>query len=235
MKNNKFLVLLFTYHRPRLFPEALTSILESAYRNYEVAVIDDYTTEEYAARSFVNSTKDSRIKYYPVGDTLEGKKTRGGSLFGKVANDVMVSTRWDVGLCVCDDDAITPWYLEQLNDFYKNTPIAMSSYCDVIVYDATKESWRDKLTEAASDHFLNTNKNPHNMFNSKDSSQGSWRWEVVQLGTRWNFPQTAALDAYFWNNIYIRTGPAYYNGVLGQVKNYSDIQLGRHGSYDRVD
>ena len=232
---NKFLILLFYYNRPRLVREALFSIRESGYKNWELAIVDDGSeipVADILLETF-NNEEIAKTKIYSTNQTKEQKIAQGGSIFGKYANDAMLESDADLCFMVCDDDCITPWYMDLLNDFYSSAPEVMYSYCDVITMDPTIDSWREKLKEPASDHFLNHNHNPHCMGNSKDSSQGSWRMKCIKEGgVRFPAPLTAALDYYVWLQLNQVYGPGVFNGIVGQVKSYWASQLGNTSSYD---
>ena len=232
---NKFLILLFYYNRPRLVREALASIRESTYKNWELAVIDD-GSDVPIEDILINCLSNEELlntKVYSTGQTKEEKIAQGGSIFGKYANNAMLESNADICFMVCDDDCITPWYMEQLNSFYIQNPSIMYSYCDVITMNPIEDFWRDKLVEPASPHFLNANHNPHSMGNSKDSSQGSWRMECVRGGgLRFPFPRTVALDYVLWEDLNRVYGPGHFNGTIGAVKSYWSHQLGNTGSYD---
>lgn len=238
MASTKFLILLFYYNRPKLAQAALESTLMQEYDNYEVVFIDDSEDPKPGNALYYETVGDGtdHIWYVHTADTKEQKIARGGSMFGEFANQAMLQSNADVALMLCDDDKLTPWYLKQLDLFYRAHPQVLYSYCDVITHDALVDDWKEKLKEPASDHFLNANHNPHCMMNSKDSSQGSWRLQCIKEGgIRFRAPWTVALDAYLYQDLYARYGNGVYNGITGQVKSYSECQLGRHGGYDRVD
>jgi len=226
-KDLKFLILFFYYERGSTAVASLKSVSAQTYDNYHLAFIDD--SEDPSRGRFLFCEFASNASYHHTKDTLEAKIARGGSMFGAKANEIMLASYADVVVTLCDDDCLTPWYLEELNKFYKANPSIMSSFCDVITYDPSVDNWEDKLKEPASDHFLNHNKNPHCGGNSKDSSQQSFRMQCVKDGVRWASPLTACLDYHMWNSLYAHHGNAHYNGIIGQVKAYWSKQLGSRG------
>lgn len=50
-------------------------------------------------------------------DSKENKLRRGGSMFGKYANIAMETIDSDIIIMLCDDDALIPDYLFNLNVF----------------------------------------------------------------------------------------------------------------------
>lgn len=233
----RFQVLLFYFERPRLALGALESIRAQTYGNYEVAFIDDSEDPEIGNQlllnfCYINGDRDNPkpYTYIHTNDTLSQKESRGGSIFGYFANEASLKSEADVVIPLCDDDRLTPWYLEELNQFYLNNPAINNSYCDVIIHNPLAEDWKDVLDRRSPDHFLNTNHNPHCGANSKDSSQMSYRMSCVRDGVRWPYPCTAALDFQVWLQLYGKYGDSWFNGITGQIKGWGGHQLGGRGN-----
>jgi glycosyltransferase involved in cell wall biosynthesis len=237
--NLKFLLIFAYYQRPKIARWGMESILNQTYSNFEVVFIDDSEDFQPGFDLFQDMVgADPRFKYVHTGDTTANKLARGGGIFGRFMNEAMEQSDADIVIIICDDDSIMPDYLEKLNRFYLDNPHIQTSYCDVVVYNALTDDWREKIKETVpSNHFLNTNKLPHNMNCSKDSCQGSWRLDLVRNnpGLRYPWPLTHALDSRMYEMLFQLTGPAYPNDILGALKQYSEINLGHHGGYDRVD
>ena len=119
----KILVLLFYYNRPNLVKIALKSILEHSYSNWEIAFIDD--ASEIPGKTIVEELLKehlNKIKFYNTNDSIENKLSRGqehGSIFGKYAQIAVEESDADYVLMLCDDDALYPGYLENLNKYFK--------------------------------------------------------------------------------------------------------------------
>ena len=228
MKDLKILILFFYYARPKLVRGALQSILDSTYKNWEVAFIDD--TEDPVPGDKVSNEfmgDDSRFRYIWTGDTDEAKGVRGGSNFGKTANEVMQSSDADICISCCDDDFLMPGYLEKLNEYYKANPEVMYSYCHFTLYNPIEEKYEDIKQRTEASNYLNWT-HPINPFCQIDSSQGSHR---LQEGNKaeifYPHPQTTALDSVIFSKMFNNWGPAVFNGILGQAKGWFPKQLGK--------
>lgn len=231
----KILVILFYYDRPNLVKIFLQSLKEQTYKNWELVFIDDSEQPLPGFKSLTDifGTLESlkKIKYITTQDTQTQKEERGGSLIGKFANEAMLESKADIAIIGCDDDALLPTYFEKLNAFYKSRPFTSYSYCDAVVFNPLVDNWRDKLGEPASEHFINTNHNPHCMGNSKDSSQGSWRLDIIRTKyVRFPHPLTACLDYHMWMALYQVCGMGVFNGITGVLKAYWPKQLGGRGN-----
>lgn len=221
---------MFYYERPTIALAAMKSIQKQTYRNFELIFIDDSQDPTDGKAMFDDHNMIPSKTYVHTQDTLAEKKVRGESRFGHYANEALLAADSDFVVVLCDDDCLTPWYLEELNAFYKANPEVMYSYCDVITFDPSERNWQDVLDQPASDHFLNHNHNPHCGGNSKDSSQMSFRMSCIKEGgARWMAPLTACLDFHMWNSLYNLYGNAVFNSITGQCKAYWSKQLGGRG------
>lgn len=61
MKEKLVSVIIPTYNRGDLFKEAINSVLNQTYNNFELIIIDDGSTDN--TKEIVQSFKDKRIKY----------------------------------------------------------------------------------------------------------------------------------------------------------------------------
>lgn len=221
----KFLILIPYFNRPVTVVNALESIAAQTYEreNITASFIDDSEVHGF----WTSDCRLNNVHYIHTEDTQEAKLARGGSMFGEFMNQEMLKSGADICFMVNDDDAIQPDYCEKLNKFYLDNPEVTYSYCDVVTYDPSVESWSTKVGLPPSDWFLNTHTHPHHMGNSKDSSQGSWRLSCIKEGTcRFPAPLTHALDYHFWCSLYSVYGPAQYNGINGAIKGIWSKQLG---------
>lgn len=57
-------VVLVTYNRARFLPRTLESVLSQTYRNFELIICDDCSTDETEQVCRNYATRDSRIRYY---------------------------------------------------------------------------------------------------------------------------------------------------------------------------
>ena len=233
-KGLKFLILLFYYNRPKMVLNALTSINKLSYKNIEIAFIDDGSDHpgEPVAREHLKPSILKKVKFYNTNDTIKKKIDRGGSEFGKLANEAVKNSDADIVLMLCDDDALFSDYLDYLNRFYKFNPRINYAYCKLKYYDPTKVAY-NKAKENEDDV---TNKliNP---VTNLDSSQVSWRIKCMKEKDFWfPYPRTRNLDAVMFVHLWHHYKHCAPLKEFGQYKGLFDDQLGnrKHG-YHQLD
>lgn len=235
MKDLKILILLFYYARPKLVQNLLNSILDSTYKNCEVAFIDDTENswEGYKVyRTFVPEFMKADIKfgYVHTKDTDEAKGTRGGSNFGKFANQVMLESDADLAIMGCDDDGVYPTYLEHINKYYQENPEVMYSYGHIILFNPWEEDFNEVKTRTEASAYLNWQHDIH-PFCQLDSSQVSWNLkECNKAGITFPFPKTNNLDADIYAKMAEAWGLCKFNQGISQYKGWSlDTKVGQLG------
>lgn len=236
----KILVLLFYYNRPQLVLNALESLRDTTYSDWTCAFIDDGSDHE--GKSIVTEYfKDSpelleKFKFYNTGDTKAAKQARGGSIFGKFANDAIQESDADIGVMLCDDDALFPTYLEGLSIFFMAFPHIQYAYSHVISWMPTAETFAAVKTRTIADCAQLNLTGPINPWSRVDSSQVAWRLSCNKEGGCWfPHPQTSALDAALYAQLFNKYGACDFTGLIAQFKGWGPQQLGAHGGYDRVD
>lgn len=228
-------VLLFYYNRPQLVQKfALESVFNSTLKNWELSFIDDSTDqhgpnvlEEFLYNNPRYRQFEDRVKMYQTNDTLEMRKERGNSIFGKFANLAMAESEADISVMLCDDDALLPDYTLNLNSYYINDPSRAYSFSHIWPYDPSTAKDLESL-EFLPFH-LNGAK-PLFPSNAIDSSQVSWlRKRAIEDGITFPFPQTHNLDAVIYQRMSNAWGACPWNGFYGQYKGWFGGQLGRRG------
>lgn len=219
-KVNKFLILLFYYNRPSLVKEAIQSVLNSSYENWELYIIDDGSDYPIDPEYL----KDPRITVHTISDTKEGKLARKGSWIGSVANTAILRSTADICVFLCDDDQLRPEYLKELNTYYLENPDVYYSYSHVETFgDSEGDSWLNKT------HTLDP-------FCQVDASQVTWRTSCWKDGgVRFPSPKTSCLDSAIFGQLCEEYGLCPFNGIVGQRKRIHKNQLGNHSSLDKVD
>jgi glycosyltransferase involved in cell wall biosynthesis len=236
MEDTNFLILLFYYNRPRLVKNALESIVEMQYENYTVCFIDDsdISDGENICRDFLSGNILKKFKFYTIGMSVDDKNKKGGSIFGKYANDAIRETESDVILMLCDDDALSPTYLSELDEFYKKNPNINWSYSYVKYFNPVFENyksadpdWGKVLNSKSRTQSLNSDIHPVNPTYRKDMSQVSIKRKCFFDYDVWfPFPKTSNLDAAIFSNFYKFLGFCYPTKIFGQCKAVHDDQLG---------
>jgi glycosyltransferase involved in cell wall biosynthesis len=224
----EILVLLFYYDRPEMVKNALDSLNKQTYRNFKVVVIDD-GSENAFTDVFPTMIGTSDIHKYTIvntHDSPEDKQTQGGSMMGKAANQAMERYDSDIVVMLCDDDAMMPEYLENLNTFFTNNPEANHCHSKVKFYNPTKESYLEAKQTTDYRHMGSTyntlNKAGAVVCEGFDASQVAWR---NKLDVKFPFPQTRNHDAYIYKQLR-EHGLCYATGTFGQAKGAFDDQLG---------
>jgi len=234
MESLKFLILLFYYDRPEMVKNALRSINKSTYTNFTLAFIDDGSLNP--GRPIVEETLSSdllnKVIFYNTNHSITDKIEQGGSIFGKLANEALQTTKCDIALMLCDDDALTPGYLEYLNEYFKLNPKINHCYSKVLFYNPTKEDYTQSKETAPfiydmGVYNLNNYTTPIDPYCKVDSSQVAWRIKCNLENNIWfPYPQTRNLDAFLYKQLYEKCGECYPTFIFGQCKGAFEDQLG---------
>jgi hypothetical protein len=221
------MVLIITayYNRPQMVRNALESIANQTSDDYEVAFIDDGSTvpgrpivEEILAK------KIDKVRFYRIDDTEEQKRAQGGSVHGKYMNLAMEESNAEIGVILCDDDALFPTYVDKLIKYFAAHPEKNFCYSHVIPFDPTIH--KPSLDLPRRPFHLNK-VGAINPVCQVDSTQVAWRipW-VLQNNISFPYPMTSALDAAFYQQLYDKGGPCTFSGFMGQFKGVFADQLG---------
>ena len=100
-----FTVVIPTYNRAELLKEAIQSVFDQTFENFELIVIDDHSTDK--TKDVVSSFHDSRIKYILNDHAKGGAGTRNAGIF-------RAKGEW---IAFLDDDDI--WLPKKLELQYK--------------------------------------------------------------------------------------------------------------------
>jgi hypothetical protein len=235
--NLKFLIVLVYYKRPNMVLNALQSIKQLSYENWQLDFIDDSGDDSFRDTLMNFGLDSSKINYLPIFDTEEQKKLQGGSRHGEYMNKSIYATTADVVIVLCDDDALTSDFLTNLNSYYTANPDIMWSYSKVKYFNPIFETYHqavDSYTLArqyGQSVDLNKHDTPINPDCACDSSQVTFRRRCyVDKEIKYPYPQTRNLDSAIYNKMYQAWGPCYPTFFYGQCKGVFDDQLGRKGN-----
>lgn len=206
---------------------ALDSIAAQTYRNFEVAIIDDSAFGDQIEDVLWGYEGQLNVpKIYEVGDDLYDKRSNGGSRHGQFVNMAIKNSDADIGLMLCDDDALMPSTLEQLNEYYTTHPNVQYSYGHVLTYNPYEAKNYASISGRYGSQ-LNSYNEPINAYCRVDASQVSWRMDSYKnSGISFPSPQTSALDAIVYQQMYDVMGPCEFNGKFVQYKGVFSDQLG---------
>jgi hypothetical protein len=135
-------------------------------------------------------------------------------------------------ICYLDDT----FYPEMANDNIYYINVKPYYYSNVVLYDTLKENYLDGVRNNNLSHFTNKHTAPINCNCAVDSSQVVYsRKDFVKDNLLYPFPQTKSLDAYIYQRMFNSWGPAYYSGLISQVKCWNADNLGaRPGEHDFI-
>lgn len=224
--NLKFLIVLVYYQRPSIFLNALESIKNLDYDNWELVFIDDGSIPESEGENIVKEhLKDylHKIKFYYINDSVEQKIIQGGSRHGEYMNKAILESDSDAVIILCDDDALISNYLTNLNNYFNTFVDKNYCYSHVIVFNPlTENPFEKKKTEHWTNRFGDINP-----VCNVDSAQVVYRTKCIKEdGLRYLSPQTKNLDAEMFKLLVNKYGLCSYTGFDSQYKAYFDKQLG---------
>lgn len=221
------LIILAYYQRTEIVKFALQSIKEIEYANFDLFIIDDGSQTkphiDEIAQQVLGERLYGRTGFYICSDTPEQKKEQGGSRHGQFVNEIILASNSDLVFLLCDDDAVIPDYLTNLDQWFRENPDKKYGYSHVRIFDPTKESPFGIDKKA---HWTNLD-TPVHPVNRIDSSQVVFRTECFKKGgVRYPSPQTRNLDAALFQQLFDLYGPCYPMGFDGQYKGWFAGQLG---------
>lgn len=208
---------------------ALESIKMQGYKNWELAFIDDGS--EFPGRQIAEeilSEDIEKIKFFNSNNTPEEKYAQGGSIHGLFLNKAMENTDADIAVILCDDDALYPNYLENLNKYYTENPEVNYSYGHVSIFNPNDYTSIEGIPKNT-DVWFNNHVGLINPSCNVDASQVSWRIAPVnESKIRFPFPQTGSLDAALYDQLFRVFGPCPYNNMITEYKGWHDDRLEHH-------
>lgn len=134
-----FSVIIPTFNRAKLVCEAILSVLNQSYRNFEVIVVDDGSTDttKSALEEF-----GSRIRYIQQGNSGQGIARERGVLESK--------NEW---IALCDsDDLWKPSYLASVNTLLSERPNTLLTFANFDFFDG-EAFYGNKFESAPQDFF----------------------------------------------------------------------------------
>jgi len=219
----KITILMAYYERPHMMQFALQSLRDQDHTDWDLVFVDDSspTPGEPIVKNILKDHLD-KVRFYHTNDP---DKRHGASLFGGCWNDALLSADSDIAIMLCDDDALFPNYLLSLSKWYENNATAQYSYGHVVPFNPFDTSSLNSIPFTTC-WFLNHTE-PIDPFCQVDASQVSWRTQLFKESCiRFPCPQTVALDAALYQQLFQACGPCVFNGMVAQYKAVHDDQLG---------
>jgi len=220
MEENSILVILTYYNRPRMVQNALYSLIlaNEHYKNWQLAFVDDGSPNpgKPIVESILRSHLD-RVSFYGI--PFE-EKPLDGSLLGKFNNQAVAASNCDLCITLCDDDALHPMYMKNLNSYFLSNPTVNSCYSNLVIYNPSSETFLDALGRKVGYNFgWNQRKGPMNGAGVLDGSQMSWRLSShKEKGCSFIPKAYRSQDYWFQKQLFKKCGPMYYSGFVSQFK-----------------
>ena len=234
MEQKKFIILLFYYDRPNIVKNALYSLNELDYTNFEVAFIDDGSKNpgKSVAEEILKPDILSRVTFYNTNDSVEKKIDQGGSVFGKLANDAIKNSDAEYSIMLCDDDALVSDYLLYLNEYFQLNDFVTYCFSKVYFFNPAIETYKEYKEYSTYNHHgstysLNHYTEPINPVGKIDASQICWKLSCNKDSNIWfPYPLTRGLDAALYQQLFDKYGYCYPTFTYGQYKGAFADQLG---------
>ena len=224
----KILIVLLYWDRPKMVQNALNSIREQTYSNWELAFIDDGSeaSGEPVVREVLKDHLD-KVKFTRT-ETTWDERFSPGSPIGLHMNDAVMASSADIVIVLCDDDALLPNYCADINTFFTNNPDQVWGYCHVVAFDPSQQDYHTApLTPWFS---YNGHTQPIAPSCAVDSSQVVYRSSCTKEGGMyWIYPQTGCLDCNFYEKMVEVYGKCPWMGCVGQYKGVFPDQMGKRG------
>ena len=220
----KFLVLLPYYNRPRMVQQALISVELQTHDDYEIAFIDDASEEPFR---YINSTNVS-INYYRSEQTQENKE-RYGTASVHLMNKAVAESDADVVFILCDDDALVPAYMENLNTWFKDNPDEVWCWSKSYAWDRTKDPDYQKALVGpySTNGYAEIGDGRIAPARKVDASQVAWR-RTAHVGFVQRPPGDGHFDSNFYDPMFRQHGLCPYSGFYSQYKGIHSLQADFH-------
>jgi hypothetical protein len=225
----KILILLMYFNRPNMVRNALYSIklANTYYKNWILAFNDDASPipGKPTVEEILGDCLD-RVRFYRLDMTPEEKIMSGG-IMGKCLNEIIEEIDADIGIMLCDDDALFPSYLYELNEFFNAYPHVNSTWNNVEAFYPCEETLAKALERSGFGFqgYCEPDK-PMCCASRADASQVAWRIKCnKELGAWFKWPLEHCHDHFFYSALYETSGPSWYGGMAAQFKGVQPKQL----------
>ena len=230
----KILIVLLYWDRPNMVrAQALQSIRDMDYDNWELSFVDDGS--DIPGRPIVEDVlKDHlhKVKFIRTETTWAERESQ-NSMIGWYINESVRRSDADVVVVLCDDDAMHPQYCNHINKFFTENPQHVWAYSHCIVFDPEHQDYR--TAPLTPNHPYNSHNKAIEPACAVDSSQVIWRGTCTREdGAEWPYPKTACLDMDFYNRMVPLYGLCPFMNVIGQYKAELPDQMGKRRSFTKT-
>jgi glycosyltransferase involved in cell wall biosynthesis len=221
---NKFLILICYYNRPNLVRYALSSLKNQSYKNWQALVVDDGSdiSCEDSIKEILRE-EATKVKYINTLMSKKDKESIGGSLFGLYWNHACIAYDCDFAIMLCDDDALMPDYLENLNKFFQENLNRKWIYSHVKYYDPFCQTDFKNIKTCMEVNQPIYELNPDSRL---DASQVAFSLDAFKTyGAEFGYPLTANLDSDLYRKLHPVYGNCCFSGFFSQYKGYASSRL----------
>jgi glycosyltransferase involved in cell wall biosynthesis len=131
-------VVICTYQRPHLLPRAIQSVLSQSFRDFELLIVDDASSE--SARPVVSAYQDDRIRFF------RNSENRG---FAHSTNLAFREARGELITTLDDDDEFEPSFLDETDRHFRSQDVAFC-WCGIREFSSPSAEPRERLVKLAS-------------------------------------------------------------------------------------
>ena len=125
MNNNLISVGIATFNRLEMLKKALNSVMNQTYKDIEILIADNHSTDGTEEYCLECAKKDKRIKYFRHEKNI-GMYENGIFLLNQIKTEYYLS--------LCDDDWVSDNFIEETIKHLQNSKVACMS-SDIILYD----------------------------------------------------------------------------------------------------
>ncbi len=220
---NKILILMCYYNRPNLVRFALNSVKKQKYKNWEICFVDD-GSEKDAHKTILEimGEESHKVKYFNTNHTAQNKKDHGGSLFGLYWTLACQESECNLGIMLCDDDALTDGYLEKINHFFTENDCNWG-YSYYLAYDPYEQKDFDNIVVSSKSAEFTHDLNPDSML---DASQVVFKLKAFkENNVEFAYPCTANLDSDLYRKLFPIYGGCKFMNCIGEFKGVQGNRL----------
>jgi len=131
LMNNIVSIIVPCYQQAEYLPDALNSVLDQTYTDWECIIVDDGSTDNTKEIASNYCNKDQRFKY--VGQPNQGLAT--------ARNNGIKASNGKFILPLDSDDRIAPTYLEKAVKYFTEHPETTIVYCQAVFFGEVNQKW----------------------------------------------------------------------------------------------
>ncbi|MDY0117583.1 MAG: glycosyltransferase family 2 protein [Sulfurimonadaceae bacterium] len=212
-KNQLISVCIATYNGEKYLQEQLNSILKQTYKNIEIIVQDDSSTDN--TMKILNSYKDTNnITIYENEQNI-GYIKNFESVLKKATGDF---------IALCDQDDI--WDENKLELLINNIDNKSLIYSDSLLVDENGKSLNLKFSESLKNNFIST-QNPLTFINDNCVSAHAMLFKKELLKYIFPFPPNVFFDAWIAANAASLNGIIYFDKCLVKYRQHATNTLSK--------